>query len=441
MIRSIFCGLMLCIAAALVACDSVDVDVAPEPEYDIVIEPSEKAVDATINEFAVKVVANHTWRVHNDVEWITITPKDSLYNESKVLHFRVNENVSREPRTGSVDFYCDTKRISFTVTQEGFDPYIDISEEELLFGYREAEKQIRITSNCGWYARAESGWIAISPSTGLIGNFDMVVNVATNDKESTRESSITVWNDTYEISRQITITQNGAPEVNDKDYVDEYGINHGPGVVIRGLSWAAVNCGYHAEHYPYGKMYQWGRAAGLGYVGDEAASEPEPNIAEMWQGENGSEAKDTFYCSSGDSRYSYDWIKEGDNAFWNLGTDENPIKNCTYDPCPEGWRVPTAFEFRSLVEFTQYGWETSDGLYGCTFTDINGPEGNSLFLPAGGRLNISDGRGYDRTLNGYYWTSTTDVGSASYLYFYSDNCTINSQGSRAGGCLLRCVKE
>ena len=37
------------------------------------------------------------------------------------------------------------------------------------------------------------------------------------------------------------------------DYVDEWGINHGKGIVIGGVTWAPVNCGYHETDYPYGK--------------------------------------------------------------------------------------------------------------------------------------------------------------------------------------------
>jgi uncharacterized protein (TIGR02145 family) len=273
----------------------------------------------------------------------------------------------------------------------------------------------------------------------------MIINVETNDKEESRNSVIYVWNDVYDIEELIHISQNGDTDVNDYDYIDEYGINHGSGVVIRGLSWATVNCGYHAEYYPYGKLYQWGRAAGLGYYSDDYKYEPQPIISDIWRGENGMEDKSTFYTTSNDSRYGYDWIVEGDNSFWNIGTDENPIKNDHYDPCPKGWRVPTSFEMRSLIEFSQQVWTIENEINGYLIyysdSDINPEDVESLFFPAGGRLNISDGVGYDRVSDGYYWTSTTNASGASYLYFYSDNYSINSQGSRAGGCLLRCVKE
>ena len=48
------------------------------------------------------------------------------------------------------------------------------------------------------------------------------------------------------------------------DYVDEYGINHGGGILIGDILWAPVNSGYHPTDYPYGKLYQWGRKHGQG---------------------------------------------------------------------------------------------------------------------------------------------------------------------------------
>ena len=53
------------------------------------------------------------------------------------------------------------------------------------------------------------------------------------------------------------------------DYIDEYGVNHGPGIKVGIHIWSPVNCGYHATDYKYGKLYQWGRLYGQGF-GDDA---------------------------------------------------------------------------------------------------------------------------------------------------------------------------
>lgn len=69
------------------------------------------------------------------------------------------------------------------------------------------------------------------------------------------------------------------------DYIDEYGINHGGGILIGDVLWAPVNCGYHETDYPYGKLYQWGRKHGQGYgapyVKEEYEINPDKTTAEI----------------------------------------------------------------------------------------------------------------------------------------------------------------
>lgn len=409
----------------------------PEVEYNIVITPTEKYVDSTINEFVVSVESNYIWTIECNADWVTITPSNSSFQNAQNLRIRVAANTDQLARSATISFTCDTKIVELTITQEAFKPYINLSEKAILFGYRMAEKQICIISNCGWYAKPSADWIKISPSTGLIGNFDMVINVNTNDTEKERVGFIAVWNNDYQIEERIEISQSRYTPSNDKEYIDEYGINYGYGIDINGLIWAPVNCGYHATLFPYGQMYQWGRKYGVGYYSDNYTQEEKPTIATLWEGQNGMEDSHTFYKQSSTSRYGYDWIANGDDAFWNSGTDENPIKNLKYDPCPDGWRVPTSYEMQSLLLNIEYAWSQQNEINGLLLDDKK----TTLFLPAGGRLDISDGKGYDRPTNGYYWTSSASLGVSSFLYFHAQNYYLNSNGSRAGGCLLRCVKE
>ena len=431
------CRQLILIAISILLFSCKQSQSTPEVEvHNIAITPTVKQVDSTINEFVVSVESNYIWTVECDMDWVTITPSNTTYQDCQKLHIRVAANTDQKPRSTIVSFICDAKNTTLTITQEAFNPYIDLSEKQISFGYRMAEKQICITSNCGWYAKPSSNWIQISPSTGLIGNFDMTIRVETNDSEKEREGFIDIWNNDYHIEQRIEITQTQYVQSLGNDYIDEYGINYGGGIKINGLTWAPVNCGYHAVWFPYGKMYQWGRKYGIGYYGDHDIQEVRPNIAELWNGPNGMEDSLTFYKHSSSSTYAYDWIANGDDTFWNSGTNENPIKNTNYDPCPDNWRVPTSYEMQSLLNNINYIWNTQNGVDGLL---LNSNE-TSLFLPAGGRLDISDGRGYDRPTNGYYWTSSTTLGVSSFLYFHANNYYINSNGCRAGACLLRCVK-
>ena len=65
------------------------------------------------------------------------------------------------------------------------------------------------------------------------------------------------------------------------------------------------------------------------------------------------------------------------------------------------WRLPTLLQSRELVNFCKYEWTSINGVNGGKFT---GPNGNSIFLPAGGQREGSciENAG----VWGEYWTGT-----------------------------------
>lgn len=437
--------LLIAIAVFSTACKKEDPK-QPEPAKTLSISFSEKTVSSTPTTFTIEVQSNCDWKISSNADWISILPSDTLYHLSVALTIKVEANDKTDQRVAKLNFQYNGKEEILTITQDAFDVYLDISLSEITFGYRTAEKNILITSNCGWYAKASANWIAIKPSTGLIGNFDMNINVETNNEKRERNGDVHIWNEEYSIDRYIAIHQSGNEKVNDKHYIDEYGIDWGEGIMIRGLTWAPVNCGYEEADFPLGKLYQWGRKYGLGYQDSEFQDISSPNISDIWQGENGYESATTFYKYADGSKFNYDWIYEGNDSFWNHGTEENPVKNAQFDPCPVGWRIPTAFEFKSLIGYVNREWNNISEWNGYLFfedvaSDDLGNAPSTLFLPAGGRLNVVDGMAYDRNIEAYYWTNTASDGNSAYLYFYNEDCSINYQGSRAGGCLIRCIKE
>ena len=235
------------------------------------------------------------------------------------------------------------------------------------------------------------------------------------------------------------------------DYVDEYGINHGQGVEIDGVIWAPVNCGYHATDYQYGKLYQWGRKYGQGYDGalyDELdilgqySDASVPSIASgpvsLSAGQSASNADKFYYNSSS----PYDWLSPQDGTLWNSGTEENPVKT-EYDPCPEGWRVPTSRELSDLAYYYS-SWTTNNNQRGFWFSGSvpYSESGSSVFFPAAGRRGYDSRGGYadNRYYSGNYWSSCPNINAAVNLYFKSS--TVDMYGnSREKGYSVRCVRE
>ena len=236
----------------------------------------------------------------------------------------------------------------------------------------------------------------------------------------------------------------------DGDYIDEYGVNHGQGVKIGETVWAPVNCGYHKDDFKYGKLYQWGRKYGQGYEGslydlsgknigtysDATLPIVEESPVSVAIGNDESNAN-VIYASSDD----YDWVNPDDDKLWNSGTEENPVKT-DYDPCPEGWRVPTYEELDRLL-WNKSSWTT--GSFGHAGYWLSGAspytsDAPQVFIPAaGGRFYY--GSAGNRGNHAYYWSSMPSSNSAAAcLRLYSGNAHM-STSYRAGGFSVRCVKD
>ena len=234
------------------------------------------------------------------------------------------------------------------------------------------------------------------------------------------------------------------------DYIDEYGVNHGKGVAIGMAIWAPVNCGYHATDFKYGKLYQWGRKYGQGYsgalydgdlnyLGDYSDSEA-PSILSGPVSLSTGQSKaneDKFYYASSDP---WDWCSPQDHELWNSGSESAPVKT-EYDPCPEGWRVPTYAELAELTN-NYSSWTIADnGQMGIWFSGPNLYTASvpQVFFPAAGYRNDDDGGAYYRGYFGCYWSSRPYNTNAILLSFYS-NLVSMYNGYRAAGCSVRCVQ-
>ena len=94
------------------------------------------------------------------------------------------------------------------------------------------------------------------------------------------------------------------------------------------------------------------------------------------------------------------------------------------------WRMPTYAEFNELRNNCTWTWTTQNGVNGY---NVEGPSGNSIFLPSAG---YRDGSSliYAGSL-GYYWSSTpSEYGyySAYYLDFYISYRSMNCNGRYYG---------
>lgn len=113
---------------------------------------------------------------------------------------------------------------------------------------------------------------------------------------------------------------------------------------VNNLLWAPVYCGYSPEH-PNGLLYQYGRAVGQPYY-------PAAKASEIVKTGPVADPEDGYFYKKGKD----DWYSGTSLKSWPMSkSDEGYVEGKIGNPCPEGWRIPTASEFKELetIGFTQ----------------------------------------------------------------------------------------
>ena len=289
-------------------------------------------------------------------------------------------------------------------------------------------------------------WSSDMPSVAKVDQTGLVTGISAGTATISASAGGKVAECTVTVSSRIVATA---------DYVDEYGVNHGKGTAIGMAIWAPVNCGYHETDFKYGKLYQWGRKYGQGYSGslydvngeyvgtyaDSSVPTIEDGGVSAITGQHKSKANVFF---TGTDEYNIDWLYPQDNKLWNSGSESAPVKT-EYDPCPEGWRVPTYAELDELNK-NYSSWTTdNNGQSGRWFSGPNSYTATvpQVFFPAAG-LRDCDGNGsaIDRGSNGLYWSSRPDDIGAYLLVLLSSKVNMSDYALyRALGYSVRCVQE
>jgi len=196
-------------------------------------------------------------------------------------------------------------------------------------------------------------------------------------------------------------------------------------VQIGSLLWAPVNAGYEPSR-PYGLLYQWHRKYGQDYDVMPSFVEGPTNLANA----NNILKQNVFYYNTNiDSKYDCIWPQL---SSWDM-TD-------TYNPCPQGWRVPTAEEFQNLISYgytySANGLDNLPGFWigGNHNTNLSG----SLFFPLAG-FRRNDSSNTMRESVGDYWSSSVLNENAKVLYMNVTSPSMNVM-KRASGASVRCVK-
>ena len=161
-----------------------------------------------------------------------------------------------------------------------------------------------------------------------------------------------------------------------------------------GLKWAKCNLGASKPSEP-GDYYAWGETAPKAvydwatYKWMQAGKSDEDHVTKYTfaDGQTGGIWYDSSGAFIGDNKTALDAADDAATA--NLGSP---------------WRMPTEVEIKELRDNCTWIWTTQDGMNGY---QVDGPNGNAIFLPAAG--NREDSVLKDAGSLGYYWSSSLDT--------------------------------
>ena len=186
----------------------------------------------------------------------------------------------------------------------------------------------------------------------------------------------------------------------------------GQKVIDLGLSVKWANCNVGAtEPYEYGDYYSWGET-----VTKETFSWGNYSLTE--------DGGDTFTKYPKDDKYVLDPEDDAATAEWG-----------------GKWRMPTKEEQNELVEKCTWTWKSKgnteyNGVAGC---EVTGPNGNSIFLPAGG-YKLLGTIFYEEGEYGHYWSASLYGKYFPYgIQFNANFHETNYFGYRYMGKLVRPV--
>ena len=175
-----------------------------------------------------------------------------------------------------------------------------------------------------------------------------------------------------------------------------------------GLKWAKCNLGA-SKPSESGDHYAWGETA------PKAADYDWATYKWMQAGKSGWQYITKYTFADGETDgiwYDSAGAFIGDNKTVLVAADDAATANLG-----SPWRMPTADEFKELIDNCTWIWTTQDGVEGY---QVDGPNGNAIFLPAAGYRNGSVLK--EAGSQGRYWLSSLyslESYNAGYLFFDS----------------------
>ena len=379
-----------------------------EGDAQTIVLPNHLPSQGGSQEYTHSVSQSWTAEVTGGKEWLHVSPASG--SASTNLVFTADATTDIAERTGSILLtYGNGLRYLLMVSQQGMG--ISASATRMDF-FAHGGKCEPITVNAVGQVdiQCPDKWLTAQLSANLL-----VLTAEPNLTGKARQTTVTlkaagtdnrISISVRQASQHADITINGY-EGDDANLINNE--NNGHRYVDLGLSvkWATCNIGA-SQPYEAGSYFAWG--------------ETETKEDFTWA---------TYKWCNGSATRLTKYNKDAD-----FGNVDNISRLQTADDAARKawggtWRLPTLQECYELTTLCTQQWTTQNAVPGLLIT---GPNGNTIFLPAGGEK-VGDKRS-GKNVDGWYWTS---VEAAACHIFSSAVINYNLNWDRSRGLSIRPV--
>jgi uncharacterized protein (TIGR02145 family) len=501
-------------AAVFTGCNKND----DNPDVPQVLTVAPENIDATIvaGTYTLAITSTQAWTAEVDAAatWCAISPNAAVGDATAIVNV-IADNPVPLARVATITFTSGSLTATATVTQTDAAPILEVDNTEIPAVGHAADYVIAVTSNTTWTATVNTEaetWCTLADAS-TAGNGTVTVSIADNTTMEVRTATISISDGT--LTRQVVVTQAFMPVFTDPRDGNRYSFVEMPDGKI-----------WFAENLRYTKDLTWnaeaGKANGVPFVttnnltpyttdmnGVPAIGSywvPAQNNATVVPEQDRQSALDTygaFYAwetimmldgkwsdeAKTSSTWSESWVS-GD-CYVYTAQDRTTVGSAPTAKvnnarggrgiCPEGWHVPTSYDWLAMIDAINGGTTNflgrlgtggvgidegaklkSSGTYTGTYSDPDPGDGrwryesgevhfSALGIDTYGFRILSTGMRYcwdspsfrSRGSSAGFWTSTANSNvNAWYISFaYNDYNISHYNGNRGTGFSVRCVKN
>jgi hypothetical protein len=163
------------------------------------------------NESFLVISFNLTWTITGKPDWLDVSPlSGGNQTNTNISLTAIGDNPTSAERTATLIITGGGISKTVTVTQSGA-PELTVDQTTMSIGYETGlSSTFELTSaNVNWTISVDATWLGVNPASGSTSQTITITTTEENPATSSRNATITITGG--EITRTISVTQDGAP--------------------------------------------------------------------------------------------------------------------------------------------------------------------------------------------------------------------------------------